>query len=159
MVRALVLLAAVVLGAGVAHASPATTQWQVTTGFKRATGEKLVVNRKASYPGHYVALDLGAQTISRKGRFGTFTVYVVSGGDVEADVTDLLADGHTGALGQPGAGNIYWESGRTVYGDRFWLAKRRYGANVVLWWIGAEPVRRTDATFRRLHEALIRATR
>jgi hypothetical protein len=160
MVRALGLLAATaVLGAAAAHASaPPTSQWQVTTRFKQATGEKLVVNRKTSYPGHYAALDLGAQTIYKKARYGTFTVYVVSGGDVEAEVTDLLADGHTGVLGQPGAGSIYWESGRTIYGDRFWLAKRRYGANVVLWWIGAKPVRKTDASWTRLHRALVTAT-
>jgi hypothetical protein len=45
-----------------------------------------------------------------------------------------------------------------VHGDRYWMAKRRYGANVVLWWIGSQPVRRTDATWQRLHRALTRAT-
>jgi hypothetical protein len=137
-------------GGALAHAAaPPLTTWQVTTRFKQATGQKLVVNRRMSYAGHYTALDLGAQTIFRKARYGTFTVYVVAGGDVEADVTDLLADGHTGVLGEPAAGSIYWESGTTVYGDRFWLAKRRYGANVVLWWIGSKPVKRTDATWAR----------
>jgi hypothetical protein len=145
-----------VVSAGAAGAP--LTQWQVTTRFKQATGEKLVVNRKTSYAGHYVALDLGVQTIYKKARYGTFTVHVVAGGDIEADVTDLLADGHTGVLGQPGPGNIHWESGKTIYGDRFWLAKRRYGANVVLWWIGSQPVKKTDATWTRLHRALLRVT-
>ena len=104
------------------------------------------------------ALDLGAVTIANKATYGTFTVYVVTGGDVEAQVTGLLADAHTGALGTPAAGNIYWESGTTIYGDRFALAKRRYGANVVLWWIGSKPVKKTDATFRRLHKALTKVT-
>ena len=153
IICSLVLLA---LPALVAAAGPTLTPWQVTTRFKQATGDKLVVNRKSTYPGHYTALDLGAVTIAKKGRYGTFTVYVVGAGDVETDVTDLLADGHTGVLGTPSTGSIYWESGTTIYGDRFWLAKRRYGANVVLWWIGDQQVRKTDATFKRLHTALTR---
>ena len=159
MAKLLVALATVtVLGATIAQASTSLTPWQVTTRFKQATGERLVADRKSSYPGHYTALDLGTPSIADKARYGTFTVYVVAGGDVEADVTDLLADGHTGVLGAPGAGGIYWESGRTIYGDRFWLAKRRYGANVVLWWIGEKPVRKTDVTWTRLHRALVRVT-
>ena len=46
----------------------------------------------------------------------------------------MLTDPHTGELGTPGAGNIYWEKGRTMSGTEVWLAKRQYGANVVLWW-------------------------
>ena len=132
---------------------------QLKTRFKQTTGAKLVVNRRSTYPGHYVAFDLGAPSIANKARYGTFTVYLVTGPDVEAETTDLLADGHTGVLGTPGPGNIYWEFGKTVYGDAFWLAKHRYGANVVLWWIGEKPVKKTDATFRRLHTALTKATR
>ena len=136
---------------------PTVTAWQVSTRFKQATGDRLLVNKKASYPGHYTALDLGAVSIAKKARYGTVTVYVVTDPDVEAAVTDLLADGHTGVLAQPGLGNIYWESGTTMYGDRYWLAKRRYGVNVVLWWIGATPVKKTDASFRRMHAALTKA--
>jgi hypothetical protein len=160
MTRLLAATAAVtVLAASAAQAAAApVTQWQLTTRFKQATGERLVVNRKTSYPGHYLALDLGAPSIYRKARYGTFTVYLVDGPEVEADVTDLLADGHTGVLGTPGPGNIHWESGTTIYGDRFWLAKRRYGANLVLWWIGSKPVRKTDASWTRLHRALVRVT-
>lgn len=159
--RRLVLVVSLALGlpALVLAAGPPLTTWQVSTRFKQTTGERLVISTKASYPGHYAALDLGAVTIAKKARYGTFTVYVVTARDVEADVTDLLADGHTGVLGTPDAAGIHWESGRTIYGDKFWLAKRRYGANVVLWWFGSQPVRKTDATFRRLHTALVRATR
>ena len=46
------------------------------------------------------------------GKFGRFTIYVVTSGD-EEDVTRLLADGHTGVLGTPGPSTIYWESGST----------------------------------------------
>ena len=158
--RRLLLCAVLLLLAagGVRAASPSLTPWQVTTRFKQATGDKLVVNRRSSYPGHYTALDLGAVTIAKKARYGTFTVYVVTDPDLEAQVTDLLADRHTGVLGTPGTGNIYWEAGTTIYGDDFWLAKRRYGTNVVLWWIGSQPVQKTDATFRRLHKALTKVT-
>ena len=149
---------ALALPALVDAAAPSLTPWQVTTRFKQATGDKLVQNRKSSYPGSYTALDLGVATIAKKARYGTFTVYVVTDPDTEAQVTDLLEDGHTGVLGTPGLGNIYWESGRTIYGDRYWLAKRRYGTNLVLWWIGSQPVQKTDATFRRLHKALTKIT-
>jgi hypothetical protein len=132
---------------------------QLTTRFKQATGDKLVVNKNSSYAGHYKAYDVGVPTIANKGKYGTFTVYLVTGADVEAEVTDLLADGHTGVLGKPGRGNIYWEAGSTVFGDVYWMAKRRYGGNVVLWWIGSRPVKKTDASWKRLHTALTKATR
>ena len=143
----------------VASAASVTTAAQLTNRFKQSTGQKLVVNKAGSYTGHYKAYDLGAQTIARKARFGTFTVYLVGGTDVEAQVTDLLADSHTGALGTPGPGNIYWESGTTVFGDAFWMAKRRYGQNVVLSWTTTNTVKKTDATFKRLHAALTAATK
>jgi hypothetical protein len=159
-VEALAVVLAFSAGVALAQAPvPGITGSQLTTRFKQATGDKLVLNRKSTYPGHYKAYDVGVPTIARKGKYGTFTVYLVTGADVEAEVTDLLADGHTGMLGTPGAGNIYWELGKTIYGDVYWLAKRRYGANVVLWWIGSKPVKKTDLTWKRLHTALTKATR
>jgi hypothetical protein len=164
MSRFVVLVAAVVavVVSTTALAQPSAssvTATQLKASFKRSTGDKLVVNRKMSYPGHYTAFDAGVATIARKGKYGTFTVYLVTGADVEAEVKDLLADARTGVLEAPGAGNIYWEAGRTLYGDLFWLAKKRYGENVVLWWIGSKPVKKTDKTFKRLHTTLLRATR
>jgi hypothetical protein len=135
------------------------TALQLQTRFKQITGDKLVVNKKSTYPGHYKAYDLGVPTIARKAKYGTFTVYLVTGADVEAEVKDLLADGHTGMLGTPGPGNIYWEEGKTIYGDVYWLAKRRYGGNVVLWWIGSKPMKKTDATWKRLHTTLTKVVR
>ena len=157
-------VAAVVLAlvAATALAQPSTssvTATQLTTAFRKSTGDKLLVNKKMSYPGHYRAYDAGVASIARKGKYGTFTVYLVTGTDVEAEVTDLLADGRTGVLGTPGPGSIYWESGSTLYGDQYWMAKKRYGQNVVLWWIGSTPVKKTDKTFKRLHAALTAATR
>lgn len=133
------------------------TAARLTATFKQSTGDKLLLNKRMSYPGHYKAYDAGVATIARKGKYGTFTVYLVTGSDVEAEVTDLLADGHTGVLGTPGAANIYWEAGSTIYGDLYWMAKKRYGGNVVLWWIGSKPVKKTDKTFKRLHTALTKA--
>jgi hypothetical protein len=159
MVRlVLALTVAALVACGLAQGTGALTPWQVAKRFEQATGEKLVANRRASYVGHYAALDLGGVTMARRARYGTFTVYVVTGRDVDGEVTELLADGHTGALGAPAAGGIHWERGTTIGGDRYWLAKRRYGANVVLWWIGSQPVRKTDATWARLHRALVRVT-
>jgi hypothetical protein len=147
---------------GVASAEPSAARLnatQLTTKFKAATGEKLKLNTRSSYPGHFKAYDLGVATIANRGRWGTFTVYLVTGPDVEAEVTDLLADGHTGVLETPTAGGIYWERGATLYGDRYWLAKKRYGSNVVLWWTTTSEAKKTDATFKRLHAALRKVTR
>jgi hypothetical protein len=156
-------VAAVVLAlvAATAFAQPSATSVtaaQLTSTFKRTTGDKLVVNRKMSYPGHYKAFDAGPISIARKAKYGQFTVYLVMG-DVEAEAENLLGDSRTGMLGTPGPGGIYWEEGTTLYGDHFWMAKKRYGSNVVLWWIGSNPVKKTDATFKRLHKTLTAATR
>lgn len=155
-------VAAVVLAlvAATAFAQPSTssvTATKLQSSFKQSTGDKLLPNKRMSYPGHYKAYDAGVATIARKGKYGTFTVYLVTGADLEAEVTDLLADARTGMLEQPGPGNIYWEAGSTIHGDLYWLAKRRYGENVVLWWIGSKPVKKTDRTFKRLHAAFTKA--
>jgi len=154
----LVLLVVPATAALAASSSPTVTAAQLKASFKRSTGDKLLVNRKSSYPGHYVAFDVGAASIAKKAKYGTFTIYLITGAEVDAEVTDLLADGHTGVLGSPSAGNIYWEYGKTLYGDPYWMAKRRYGQNVVLWWIGSKPVKKTDRTFKQLHKTLAKAT-
>jgi hypothetical protein len=154
---AMFALAAVTATASVA--TSATTSTQLTTRFKAATGQKLAVNKQKSYAGHYRAYDGGVQTATLRARYGTFTVYLVTAADVEAEMTDLLADSHTGQLGTRSAGGIYWEQGVSLYGDKYWQAKRRYGQNVVLAWIGSTPVKKTDATWKRLHAALTAATK
>jgi hypothetical protein len=156
---ALAVLLVTAASVALAQAPANVTAAQLTASFKKSTGDKLVLNKKMSYPGHYRAYDVGAVSIARKAKYGTFTVYLVTGSDLEAEVKDLLADGHTGALGTPGAANIYWESGKTIYGDQYWMAKKRYGGNVVLWWIGSKPFKKTDKTFKRLHTALLKAAR
>ncbi len=126
--------------------------------FRAATGEKLVVDRRASTPGRYDAVGLRFRSASKQARFGIFTIYVVTSEDVETAVTELLADGHTGELGEPDRHGIHWEEGTTLDGDPYWLAKKRYGVNVVLWWFGSDDAT-TDATFRRLDRALRKVTR
>ena len=154
------VLGIVVVASATAHgATSNTTATQLTKRFKLSTGEKLVPNKLRSSAGHYKAYDLGVQTAFSKARWGTFTVYLVTGSDVEADVKTLLANTRTGALDKPSAGGIYWEPGATLYGDAYWLAKRRYGQNVVLTWIGSTPVKKTDASWKRLHTALTAATK
>jgi hypothetical protein len=148
-----VLVVAALLGvaAEVGRSAPAApTPAQVVAGFARQTGATLASDRRASYPGHYTALGL-PPSISTIGRFGRFTVWVVTSGN-EADVISLLADAHTGRLGTPGRSRIYWERATSMGGDAYWLAKKRYGATVVLWWYGSR--QRIDATFSRLHRAL-----
>ena len=143
----------IALGVSAAGATAVLAPAQITAKFRTATGGKLLVDRRANYPGHYTALAV-AQSISNIGKFGRFTIYVVTSGS-EQDVTHLLADGHTGVLGVPGPSAIYWESGSTMSGDRYWLAKKRYG-NLVLWWYGT--AKKIDPTFQRLHRALVGMT-
>ena len=149
-------LIAVVAGIVCAFASAAVSPLrpaQVVAKFKTATGGKLLVDPRANYPGHYTALGV-AQSISNIGKFGRFTIYVVTSGD-EEDVNHLLADGHTGVLGVAGPSAVYWESGTTIGGARYWLAKKRYG-NLVLWWYGT--AKKIEPTFQRLHRALLAMT-
>jgi hypothetical protein len=154
---AILALAALLTSGSVA--APTTTATQLTTRFKAATGEKLVASKQMSYAGHYRAYDLGIATAAKKARWGTFTVFLVTGSDVEGEVKGLLADTHTGMVGKPAAGNIYWEAGVSIYGDKYWQAKRRYGPNVVIKWTGSSAQKKTDATWKRLHAALTKATK
>lgn len=161
---ALVILLAGLLGSALlvvtgAVASSTVSAGQVAARFKAATGDRLVVDRRVSSPGHYVALGIAVDSMSTRARYGTFSIRVVTGADVEQEIARLLADSHTGVLGKPGAGAIFWEQGRLLGGGTYWMAKRRYGHNVVLTWIGNGRGRKTDATWARLHRALAAATR
>ena len=161
MHRAALMLAVFVALVVVAapSADPTTTTTQLTSRFKAATGEKLLVNKNTSYAGHYRAYDLGVQTPTKRARWGTFTVYLVTAADVDAEVKSVLADTRSGALGAPTAGGIHWEQGATLQGQVYWQAKRRYGQNVVVTWIGSAATKKTDASWKRLHTALTKATR
>jgi hypothetical protein len=155
----LVLACSVPLGVAQASPSAGVTGAQLTRGFKKATGDRLLLNKKISNPGSYRAYDLGVPSIAKKGKYGTFTIYLVAAADPDAVVEDLLSDSYTDKLGTPGPSNIYWEAGTTLYGDKYWLAKKRYGANIVLWWMSEAPVKKVDATFKRLHTTLLKITR
>ncbi len=147
------------LAAGASGAPSTVTVAQLKSGFKKATGQTLVVDRVASTAGHYTAFNLGVQTTTKRARYGTFTIYLVTGGDVAADVNRLLTDPHTGELVAPAAGGIYWEKDSTMSGTDIWMAKRPYGANVVIWWTTTSPARKTDRTWTVLHKALTSVTK
>jgi hypothetical protein len=155
---ALTVLVGLVLAAA-PSAAPTTTAAQLTARFKAATGQKLVPNPTASSAGHYKAYDVGVQSAATRARWGTFAVYVVTAQDVETEVTRLLADTRSGALGTPTPAGIYWEQGATLHGQVYWQAKRRYGQNVVLKWIAPSSQKKLDAAWKRLHTALTKATR
>jgi len=148
------LASALAVAAPVAMAAPlhpaTLTQAGVISAFAARTGARLIADRRASYPGHYAALSV-PRSISNIGRYGHFTIWVVTSGRDE-DVDALLANPHTGQLGTPGPAAIYWEHGTTIDGSSYWLAKKRYGSNLVLWWYGS--AHKTDLSFRRLHRAL-----
>jgi hypothetical protein len=159
LVSFIAIVFALSVGVGLVPAAASTSAKQLTTTFKKSTGQKLVLNKSYSSPGSYLAYDVGTQTFATRARWGTFTVYLVTASDVEAQVTRLLADTRTGTLGTPTAAKIYWESGATLRGDMYWQAKRRYGTNIVLHWIGPNSTKKTDATWKRLHTALTAATK
>jgi hypothetical protein len=146
-----------VLAAG-ASAGPDTfvNVLQAKNRFKAASGGYILQKSNGgSYPGHYVALDLGVPTISKKVKFGQFTLYLVVNRDSQADVDKLLADAHTGQLGSPDSRGIHWEKGLALDGQVYWLAKKRYGKNLVLWWyaLGAQ---KTDRAFANLNTILLK---
>jgi hypothetical protein len=153
------LLVVVAMTASASVASSSTSASQLTKRFKTATGQKLVRNPQLSYAGHYVTYDLGVPTAAKKAVWGTFSVHLVTGADVETEVTNLLKNSRTGTLGQPTSAGIYWEAGTTIYGDPFFQAKKRYGQNVVLKWIGPSGKKKLDASWKRIHAALTKATK
>jgi hypothetical protein len=157
MRRAVLVLALVALavasGSSLAAPSVAVTDTQLQKRFKAATGDTLRRDTASSYAGRYKAFSFGRYpSLSMKAKYGQPTLYVVVAGDLEAAVNELLVDGHTGELGQPDAKGIYWERGITLRGDEYWLAKKRYGDNLVLWWITESEG--TDRRFARLDKVI-----
>ena len=143
---------AVVASAGASTARPALAPAVVAKEFAAATGTRLHMDSRSSVRSHYTAL-VGSQSIAELGAYGRFVVFVVNESNLE-DVDELLANTHTGARGTPGPASVYWEHGTTIGGDGFWLAKKRYGPNLVLWWYGREA--KVTAPFGRLHRVLLR---
>ncbi len=157
---ATIALAAVALVATAAQARTTdVTPAQLKSGFKKATGQKLVVDKVRSSPGHYTAFNLGVQSFTKQSRYGTFTIYLINGADVASEVGKLLTNPHTGQLDPPAPGGIYWENDVTIQGADVWLAKHKYGSNVVLWWTTPTPTKKTDRTFKTLHKALVAVTK
>ena len=79
---------------------------------RRRPGRRSSSTGSRSTAGHYTAFNLGVQTTTKQARYGTFTIYLVSGSDVAADVKRLLTDPHTGELGTPATGGHLLGEGR-----------------------------------------------
>jgi hypothetical protein len=150
-------LAATVVAVAVVASAPAAsgevTATQLKSSFKKATGQKLVVDKLRSSTGRYTAFNLGVPTFTKRARYGNFTIFLV-GGDVPANVDSLLSNARTGQVEPPAAGGIHWEHGASLGGGLVWTAKRLYGSNVVLWWTTSQDVKKTDRTYATLHKAL-----
>jgi hypothetical protein len=144
-----------VMAVASAQAAPSTvTAAQLKSGFKKATGQKLLVDKVRSSTGRYTAFNLGVPTFTKQARYGSFTIFVVAG-DVPANVDNLLTNARTGELEPPAAGGIHWEHGAASLGGGLaWTAKQLYGANVVLWWTTRDDVQKTDRTYATLQRAL-----
>lgn len=136
---------------GPARAATATsplTQAQVVKRFETATGRKPV-----AWPGHSGALRL-SKSGTNLALYGDFVLWVV-GPDARTETIErLLTDAHTGELGTPGAAGIYWEQGSALGGQHYWLGKKLYGTNLVLWRYGATA--KVDPSFKRLHKVLLK---
>jgi hypothetical protein len=148
------LFAVTVVAAAQGAPTTTVTPAQLKSGFKKATGQKLVVDRGRSSTGRYTAFNLGVQTKTRQDRYGTFTIYLVTSADAASDVESLLRDPHTGEVGTPAPGGIYWEQDVTMTGQQVWMAKHQYGPNLVLWWTSTNPTKKTDRTYATLNKAL-----
>lgn len=79
-------------------------------------------------------------------RYGTFSVYVVKGGQRDA-LASLLTDKATGEPLRQRRG-IYWELD-TLSGT--WVAHTRYAGNVVLVWFSEKKEAAVDPRWQRLH--------
>ena len=142
-------IALIALGpARAATATPALTQAQVVKRFETATGRKPV-----AWPGHPGALRL-PKSATNLAFYGDFVLWVVAPDAREANIQRLLSSGQTGELGTPGAAGIYWEQGSYLGGEPYWLGKKLYGANVVLWRYGTAA--KVDRSFSRLHKVLLK---
>jgi hypothetical protein len=149
---ALVCLLAPAASAGASTTEPALAPAVVAKEFAAATHMRLHVDSRTSVRGHYTAL-VGSQSIAEIGAYGRFVIYVV-GAERPDEVTELLTNLHTGVLGTPGPAAVYWEHGTSIGGDGYWLGKKRYGPNIVLWWYGAQA--KVTPPFARLHRVLQR---
>lgn len=159
-VASLIATLAAAVAVGAVHASPGdVTAAQLKAGFKKATGQKLVVDKDRSSPGEYTAFNLGVPTITKRARYGLFTIYLVTSADAQGEVENLLRNLHTGQVDPPGPGGIYWEQDSGLGTGLVWVAKHRYGPNVVLEWSTTSEQKKTDKTFKRLHKALVAVTK
>jgi hypothetical protein len=146
-------LALIAVGPARTATSGAPTQAQVIKRFEKSTGRKLAADAGSTRAGHYTALRL-SKSVTNVALYGDFTLWLVAPGTLEDDVTQLLTNAHTGELGAPGAAGIYWEQTSSFGGGTAWLAKKRYGPNLVLWRYGT--TRKVDPAFKRLHKALLK---
>jgi hypothetical protein len=86
-------------------------------------------------------------------RYGTFTIYVVDPGNLEA-VSSLLADKDTGKPIEPDADGIHWDYDELAKSQ---VAQKRYGLNVVLAWWNERREPGTDERWEQLDELVQQA--
>lgn len=157
----ILLLAAALLGGqsgALAEQKPVTAK-QVIARFRAATGDTLVRDSRGSVRGAYDMVDFGAHpSLGLLGKYGQFFLYVVHSADTEKDVAELLADAHSGQPIAPDARGIRWEYGVSLRGERYWTAKKRYGRNVVMLWLGTSR-KATDRGWERVNGVLNRIVR
>jgi hypothetical protein len=87
---------------------------------------------------------------AKQEQYGTFTIYVVDPGNLEA-VSSLLADKDTGKPLEQGGDGIYWDYDELA---KSYVAQKRYGPNVVLAWWNEQREQGTDERWDRLDELL-----
>jgi hypothetical protein len=142
-------------GGGEHHApkTPTYTSAGIVEHFKRETGDTLVPGRVHAAGLESLSTEFSDPQLVAK--YGHFDIYVVT---PAAKVRYLIGADPGEKVEGPDSNGTYWTHTcppKFVGAPCYWLIQRRYGANVVLSWIGGA-ARKTDARFARLTNVLAR---
>jgi hypothetical protein len=153
-ILALGLVACGGCGGGEHHAAttPTYTSAAIVEHFERETGDTLVPGRVRA-PGLESLEAPGRSRLASK--YGLFDVYVVTR-NPEVGVRRLIGGAPGEKVEGPDSDGTYWTHTcppEFVHSPCFYLVQRRFGANVVLSWIGGAE-HKTDARFTRVANAL-----
>ena len=152
MIRALaatvLVLAVAGCGGGGDDRPKAYSTEAVIEHFEDQTGDR--PTPKVNVPGRLALLTFEGARLTDK--YGFATIYVVPGDDPERQIGRLLTSNTFDEVEPAGADGIQWTRTcppRMVHLPCFFLAKKRFGRNVLLEWVAGR-TKTTDARFERV---------